>query len=490
MSRAPGPGVPLDLPRTRDGRPILTLADLQRYDMSPRRSGRNDQYYCPFHGSDHKQSLSVNRDTGLYRCWVCQQTGMIRDFWEDKDPYGGAGATGRVGGAPSRRRPAPLPPTFAEVGRRKLESDARVDTERAERLAADPPPAAAAFLARLPTLVEALRGPDNAGAAYLRGRGLDPAVASALGVGYAAPNQWPGDRGRRVGRLVYPLADPMTGRVVGALGRLCTDPSDGWSDEARAAFRGVKQRKLTGCPAGVWPHMSIAAVVEHGRPLVIVEGPADALALLQRPQRTQESRDVVALCGTANVLPAASLRRLPGVVLALDGDGPGATAAAELRVQCALAGVRTECLPASWLGDEAEGAKDAGELAGHLARGEPGADEAYDRAVAAVAEACTRVQRAAMPVWDQARAEALIGEMLERCNVLYEAAPEPRRREALLVSDAALDEACVARDWTALVAAITAYEGTLADLLLVRAPTEQDELPGTGGRITRTRVCP
>lgn len=467
MSRTLGPGIPLDLPRTRDGRPILTLADLQWYDLSPRRSGRNDQYYCPFHGSDHKQSLSVNRDTGLYGCWVCQQTGMIRDFWEDKGSNGQG--TGRVGGdgvsgAPSRRHPAPLPqpPTFAEVGRRKLESDARADAERAERLAADPLPAAAAFLARLPAVVEALRSPDNAGAAYLRGRGLDPAVAAAKGGGYAARNTWPGDRGRRVGRLVYPLADPATGRVVGALGRLCTDPVDGWSDAARAAFRGVKQRKLMGCPAGVWPHMSISAAVEHGRPLVIVEGPADALALLQHAQGAQKPPDVVALCGTANVLPAALLCRLPGVVLALDSDGPGATAAAELRVQCALAGVRTERLPAGWLGDEA---KDAGELARRVARGEPGTDEAYDHALAAVVEACARLMKPAGPAWDEVRADALMGEMMERCSGLYEAAPEPWRQAALTVSDEAIDEACMARDMGALVAAIAAYEEALAVVL-------------------------
>jgi DNA primase len=58
----------------------------------------------------------------------------------------------------------------------------------------------------------------------------------------------------------------------------------------------------------------------HRRPLVLVEGPADVVALMQRAPR---DLDVVALIGTANVLSTAALREVPGVVLALDdGGGP------------------------------------------------------------------------------------------------------------------------------------------------------------------------
>jgi len=149
-----------------------------------------------------------------------------------------------------------------------------------------------------------------------------------------SPPIWPSDHGRRVGRVVYPLADPATGRVASALGRLCTDPGEEWSESTRTAFKAVKQRKLTGCPVGAWPYQSIVAAVKEGRSLVLVEGPADALALLRRAP----DLPVVAINGTANVVLAlddvvlaldGAVLALDGVVLTLAGDGPGAAVAAE-----------------------------------------------------------------------------------------------------------------------------------------------------------------
>jgi len=433
------PARPLSLPTTSAGRPILARADLDAYDPSPRRAGGRERFFCPIHGGDHQRSLTVDPETGGYACHACGVKGTLREHWPTASFNQG--------------KPRPVRPlSIEELGRRALSARSRADAERAVRLAAEIPPAAATFLNSAGTLTEALRSPDCPGGAYLRGRGLDPAVAAALGVGYAARNSWPGDHGRRVGRLVYPLADPTTGRVVGALGRLCADPSDEWSDEARATFKGVKQRKLAGCPAGVWPYANLAVAREHHRPVVFVEGPADALALLQHPAVPCA---VVALIGTANVLPMASLQGVAGVILALDADASGVKATSKLRVDLAIAGIRVETMPADWLG---EGTKDAGELAQRQAHGEPGANEAYDRALAAVAEVCAGVLR---PTWDEVRADALMREMLERCSALYDAEPESRRQNVLALSDEAIDEACGARDMAALTAAIAAYEQAL-----------------------------
>ncbi len=440
-----GPGIALALPRTADGRTILTRADLDGYDR-PRRSGGRDRYYCPIHGGDHQRSLSVDPTTGAYICFSCGAKGVLRDYWPER-----SGPPD-----PSRRcapaAPAPLP-SVEEVGRGELARRADVDAARAARLAsvsASRQPAA--FLARLDAMNDALRDPDCPGAAYLRGRGLDPALAADLGVGYAAPDAWPGDRGRAVGRIVYPLADPTTGTVVSALGRLCVDQDARWPDVVMAEFKRLKQRKLAGCPAGIWPYRNVTAAVANRWPLILVEGPADVLALLQW---ARQPLAVVALIGTANVLPAALLGAVAGVVAALDEDGSGARAARELRAACAIAGARVEAMPAGWLGD---GDADPGDLAARLVGMIEGAEEAaraYDGAIDAITLACARLTALA---WDEDAVTTLLANLYERRAAGGDSQqPWPSFPAAV---DQAIDEACAARDWAALITAAKACEKT------------------------------
>ncbi len=368
MSRR-GPGIPLDLPKGKDGRPILTRTKLEAYDLAPQRAGGRERYFCPIHGSDHQQSLSVDPDSGKYICHTCKASGTLREHWAD-------------GGGTFKRTPAP---SIDEIGHRERAARLRADVERAERLVAETPADADRFLAQMDAMRKALRDPACPGAAYLRGRGLDPQRAADMGVCYAAPGVWPGDRGRRVGRVVYPLEDPLTGRIVSAVGRLCVDPSPSWSTELREQFKGAKQRKLAGCPAGVWPSRSIVVAREQGVPLVLVEGPADALALAQLRTLTYP---VLALVGTANVLPLVSFREIAGVVLALDDDESGKKATRQARVDLALAGVPVDVAERGWL----QGAKDAGELAQRQAAAsdDDGDDVATSLAYAAAGDALMR----------------------------------------------------------------------------------------------------
>jgi len=440
MSAAAAPDRARTLPTTSSGRPILARVDLDAYDPRPRRSGGRDRYFCPIHGGDHQRSLSVDPQTGYYTCHSCGAKGTLREHWPN---------------AVGKSRPARAP-SIEEIGRWELAARTRADAARAERLVKEIPAGASSFLSTVDAMAVALREPSNSGATYLRGRGLDPELAASLGVGYSAPNRWPGDRGRKVGRLVYPLADPATGRVVSALGRLCVDADPTWPEAVRADFGQVKQRKLAGCPAGVWPYQSIAAARERRRPLVLVEGPADALALMQRTAAEPDELNVVALLGTANVLPAALLRELPGVVMALDEDGPGVRARRDLRTELAIAGVRVELLPDDWLG----GAKDAGDLtAGMVATpGDDGGVEAarrYEEAVNAVWVACQRLVSAG---WDEDAVARLLTDLYARCAAVYDTLSEERR--PVLVAtldglDVAIDEACAAHDWGALVQAVT-----------------------------------
>ncbi len=428
MSRRGAVAAPI-LPTTRDGRPILSRAALDQYDHAPQRSGGRERYYCPLHGGDNQRSLSVDPTTGQYTCHACGAAGTLREHWPDA-PQDGTG----------RKPPKQL--TLEEMGRRELAARAQIDQERAAHLAARIPAAAMAFLAQLPAMQEALRRADCPGATYLRARGLDPLLAADLGAGYAGPNVWPGDRDRKVGRLVYSLADPATGRVVSAVGRLCMNAEPDWSEDLQASFKAVKQRKLAGCPAGVWPYSAIATAREQGRPLVVVEGPADVLALAQA---ATEPLDVLALLGTANVLTAAAVKGLMGVVLALDDDAGGSKAARAVRADLAIAGVPVEMLPVGWLG--ACGASDPAELAS----ARDGAD-CYAAALIQVLTACRRLRTG----WNDEKAVSLLSEMYRQCIDACALLPEPWP-QAPPEMDNAIDRAYERHDWLGIETAARAY---------------------------------
>ncbi len=423
-----GHGTPVTLPIGKNGRPILTRVDIEAYDPSPRPSGGRERYACPIHGGDHQQSLSVDPESGKYKCHACGAAGTLREHWAGK----GRGAT-------PHRTPAP---SIAERGRRELAMKERAEAERVERLGAELPAEAFTFLSRSEAMSAALRDPECPGHIYLRRRGLDPLVAADLGAGYAVPNAMLGDRGRAVGRIVYPLADPLTGRIVSAAGRLCVDASPTWSEARRDTFKTLKQRKLPGCPAGIWPYANLAAARAEGRPLVVVEGPADALALQQRGPLGGE---VVALVGTANVLPSAALRGLVGAVLALDGDAGGVKGTRALQVDLGMAAVPATVVPAGWLGGD--GAKDPADLALLMAT-QDAAGDAYDRAVALVVEACRRL------VWDDERAMDMIATMWARiADAVAGFADAPP-----VTDDDGIDVAYAARDWFGLAAAVKTCE--------------------------------
>ena len=63
-------------------RPILTLADLDAYD-----SHEGQRRLCPLCGDGKPRdaahrSLSFNSQNGLWKCFRCGQSGMLRDFWQ------------------------------------------------------------------------------------------------------------------------------------------------------------------------------------------------------------------------------------------------------------------------------------------------------------------------------------------------------------------------------------------------------------------------
>jgi len=331
-------GITLVLPCTTDGRPILNWDDLDRLDP-PRRGGSRLRYYCPIHGGDRQRSLSVDARSGLYYCHSCKAGGRLRDDWDDE---GAVRPSGRRGGPGSVA-------TSVDDRSRHLDALLRADAERVAALARPIPDHARPFIDRLDALREALADRRCPGAAYLRRRGLDPLLAARMGAGYAAPGTWPGEGegegAGRPGRIVYPLHDARTGRVVSLLGRACVDdtalPTGGRTGKA--------QLKLRDCPTGVWPGGQAARARREGQPLVLVEGPADALALLA----LEDAPPIVALGGTHNPLTLDVLRSLIGLIIAFDEDDAGRTASRRFAANLDLLGIPHRAPPVGWLGADA-----------------------------------------------------------------------------------------------------------------------------------------
>lgn len=156
----------------------LTMAELQAYrnQGSGRPSGKHLRFYCPIHGGDHQRSLSLDPETGRFRCFACGAWGYLKEL----------GNRGKMG---AERPAAPIP-----------EPQAR--------------PELTELLARFQKAL-----PGSGGAEYLRWRRIPLDLAQAHGVGYAAPGCWP-HKGRdwRQGRLVFPHTNPA-GQVVNLYGR-------------------------------------------------------------------------------------------------------------------------------------------------------------------------------------------------------------------------------------------------------------------------------
>jgi Toprim-like len=294
-----------------NGRPALSLADLEAADPRPAGQGDERRFCCPLPACAEKprdrahQSLCVNVASGLWLCNRCGARGKLTDRWQ---------------ASPGYRREAAL---------------------RAFRLPPDPQRGAADSapdLARLWAATAPL--PGTPGARYLEARrGIPLAVAEACGVRYA--RDWYG-----APAVVFPCHD-RAGGLVAANGRYLA-PRAG-----QPKTRTCGDLKLGAFAApGAWAH----------DPLVLVEGPVDALALCAA------GLPAVALVETRP--PVWLTERTFGrrVAVALDADAGGDAGAAALVARLAELGA----LPVRWRPPAGPGVKDWGDLAAP-ARGGPAA---------------------------------------------------------------------------------------------------------------------
>lgn len=193
--------------------------------LRPIRAGKYLRAGCPFHGSEHQRSLSINTETGRFQCFSCGEWGyteQARDDWKA-----------------SHARPLYSPPWLRSTG-----------AERLRRDGAEPEPLDNEWLAQLEEWQAAL--PDAAD--YLARRRIPIDVAQQMGAGVG----WLG--GSR--RLILPHTDPQ-GRIVSLYGRRIDSSED------------HKHHHLPGRPKGF-----LNAPATSAAELWITEGAFDALALM------------------------------------------------------------------------------------------------------------------------------------------------------------------------------------------------------------------
>lgn len=275
-----------------------TMADLEAYHGQGRRppTGGRLRFACPIHEGDNPTSLSVDPETGWYKCFSCGATGQLAEYrqeWLERQKEL------RRAGTPRRE-----PPTYWPQ--------------------AGPPPQADPHRAELLARYQANLTPDSPGARYLAQRGISLELARKHGLGYAPPWKWAG-RARKWERLVVPHLDP-SGAVVNLYGRAMADNDQVPHGERHDHLAGVK---------GAFHAPGLLGDV-----VFLTEGAMDALALLDAGVD-----NAVAMLGPDSRVALGWLQARR-VVLCLDQDETGTRAAGELAETVSLLGSLVFLLPA------------------------------------------------------------------------------------------------------------------------------------------------
>jgi Toprim domain len=264
-------------------RPILSLADLEAYDPDAPAGRTERRFRCPI-CTPNGRHLAVNTQTGAWWCHRCLNYGLIRERWRNQP---GVAAFRSVRKAPQSTLTPRTPPKPPEPDKWSW----RAFWDACEPVSYTP------------------------GAAYLRGRGIADELAYEAGIRYAdqfAVQDAAGKEWRRPERcILFPFRD-RAGQVVAVNIRFIDVPS---SDQ--------KRKTVTLGPRNLGAVMVRDPL--HRDPIVVVEGPIDALSL------TMVGVPALALVGTAGTgwLPEACVLR--NVAIALDHDERGDGGAERLR---------------------------------------------------------------------------------------------------------------------------------------------------------------
>ncbi|HEX2913574.1 MAG TPA: toprim domain-containing protein [Chloroflexia bacterium] len=297
----------------------LTLAELSLLAHSENREATEWRMACPLHSGSNPTSFSVDLRRGLYHCFACGAGGLLREF--------ACGSAGKVNfestGLAGKLRLEYIPPK-AEC-KRPIQFKVSDLAVRKQRLLMAQ--AHLAWLAHLPG--------DSLPLAYLKARGITPAMAMRMGAGYESNFHFPVFQKNTFQKeayncpaLLFPLYLPVNGKPLFA------------NFYARGlASGGARLHYVAPGPKGFFNLRALfrARVSVRGKePLILVEGVFDALAMLEVGYT-----NVLALLGTSLINPCW-FRGLRKIVVALDNDEAGRLGQAKIFRQLSALGV--ECL--------------------------------------------------------------------------------------------------------------------------------------------------
>jgi hypothetical protein len=292
---------------------ILSLADLEGFDVGANGTGRERRFCCPLCGEGKPKdaahrSIGANIESGLWNCYRCRAAGKLSDFWQDRPKIG---RRERAAGALQRAFASQVPQDAAV-----LETSVQNAKEPEWR----------AQLRQMQPLA------GTSGAAYLQGRSVPLDMAHYCGVRFVA--NWYGRTA-----AMFPIRD-RAGQLVAAQGRYL----DG-RDTPKARTGGDKKQGVFSTP-GVWDAPAI----------IITEAPLDTLSLAAC------GFPALALCGTGGPVWLSKACAFRRVLLGFDADDAGDNAAASMAAVLSSYGAQTERL-------RPEGGKDWNELLQALGAG-------------------------------------------------------------------------------------------------------------------------
>lgn len=289
-------------------RPVLSLEELEAFDPHAPQ-GQRRRFCCPLCGGGKARDgahrcLSVDSQSGLWKCFRCEAGGQLREKWEGSSPLG----RGRARQALSQAFSLPSP-----VLRVSMASDVSKSRDLSQEAPQVPEGAWQTTLGKL----QPLQG--SAGQAYLEGRGLSLEVSLKAKVRFC-----PSWLGRPA--VVFPIYDDQ-GVLVAAQGRY----TDGRVDP-KARTLGPKKSGVF-LSGGFWEH------VKRGAPLTITEAPIDALSIAMC------GFPAMALCGKSGWPSWLPVRcAFKEVAVAFDADEAGEGGAGQLRPVLESLGARVQRL--------------------------------------------------------------------------------------------------------------------------------------------------
>ena len=344
-----------DVAAIRAAHPIAETVASAGIELRP--SGRRLTGRCPFH-RDRDPSFVVYPETASWFCYGCHAGCDVIDF------------VARLRGTSFRETAALLSQGLPALPANVVRLPARPPAARLDA-------ASLAVVEATATHYERALLKFRDGRSYLAGRGISLETARRLRLGYAAGGLVDRLRSSRVNLeaaerlgLIAGERDTFTGRIV--IPDIDVHGRATWVTGRTLVGRGPRYLNLR-APS---PLLGVAQASQVGaEAVVVVEGPFDWLTACEWEIRA------IALVGThASRLALAALRGFRTVYLALDADGPGRRASAQIASALGARAV-TVALP--------EGAHDLNELGQRR-----GGRDAF---LAALAEACRRQEES----WQQ-----------------------------------------------------------------------------------------